>query len=107
MAKQQLTPLRPYMSFTDSNGTLTKEAYDFLQLLHRALLHALAADPTTAPDPVPSGGPVPTNTPANTVAIDGSGTLAGQYGYTQAQAQAIITKLNAIIAALVANGIMS
>lgn len=50
-----------------------------------------------APQPAAaSGGPVVTTTP----------TLAS-YGYTQPQAEAIITLLNNIRAALVANGIMS
>lgn len=101
-AKRSRAPLRPYTAFTDADGHLTKEAYDFLFELSRH-----RGDPTgVTPVAVPSGGPVPTATPSNTVAIDGSGILSGQYGYTQAQAQAIITKLNAVIDALVANGIM-
>lgn len=108
MAKPQVTPLRPYMTFTDNTGTLTKEAYDFLQLVQRGLAHALIGDPVVAPTPVPSGGPITTTPATNTVAIDGTGNLAGPYGFvTEAQAEAIITKLNAIITALVANGIMS
>lgn len=102
----KLPHIRPNMTFTDSNGTLTKEAYDALFGIQ---LRVNTLDGTTGSvTPEPSGGPAPTTSSSDTVAIDSNGNLVGPYGFTtQAQADSIITKLNAIINALVANGIMT
>jgi hypothetical protein len=70
-----IAPLRPSATFTDQNGNITKEAYDFLQQLY------LVATKT----PTASGGH-----------LAGGATLSD-----------VIAKVNLIIDALVAQGVMT
>lgn len=127
--------LRPNSTFVGKDGNLTLEGYRFLDGIYvrvggslDALNAVTLADKTwDAPNPIgsttPSTGKFTTlqattgfgcNGKAPQTAASASGTIATTaatnttpYGFTTAaQADAIITKLNLIISALIANGIM-
>lgn len=128
--------LRPNSTFVDKDGSLTLEGYRYLDGIYIRVggsldsLNAVTlADKTwDAPNPIGSttpdtgkfttlqstgafgcnGKPVRTSAPASGTIVTTAATNTSPYGFTTAaQADAIITKLNLIINALVANGIMS
>lgn len=134
--KVKVQPLRPYMMFTDKNGNLTKDAYDFLFAIFQrvggslsdldaaSLLGGNWSNPNPIGDQTPTSGKFTTLQAVNgfgcngtnpqaaytvgaAVANTGSISGTGAFGYTTAaQANDIVTKLNAVIAALKANGII-
>lgn len=127
--------LRPNSTFVDKDGNLTLEGYRYLDGIYirvggslDSLNAATLADKTwDAPNPIGSttastgrfttlqattGFGCNGKTPQTAKAVSGTiattaATNVAPYGYTTAaQADAIITKLNLIINALIANGIM-
>lgn len=123
-----IQPLRPYALWTDKNGVLTREAYDFLNNMFIRIggslssLNAITLEDHTWDAPANIGVSIPAQgqftsfgcngkTPQPAVPVSGSIAATGAtsttpFGYTTAaQANAIVTLLNQIRAALVANGI--
>lgn len=127
--KVKVPPLRPSMLFTDKNGNLAKDAYDFLFAVFQriggslsnldaaSLLDANWSNPNPIGDVTPSSGkfttfacngrnPQVSYTVGSTVVTTAS-TNTTPYGFsTAAQADDIVTKLNAVITALKNNGII-
>lgn len=130
-----ISPLRPNMQFTDSKGSLTKEAFDFLQAIFLRMggslanLNAASLENATWESPNPIGATAPNSgaftalsskngfgcngkTPQTSYTVGGTvvttaATSTTPFGFTTAaQADSIVTKLNAVITALQNNGII-
>lgn len=131
----KVPPLRPSMMFTDKNGNLTKDGYDFLFAIFNrvggslsnldaaSLLSGNWSNPNPIGNVTPSTGkfttlqatvgfacngklPQTSYSVGSTVATTGA-TSTTPFGFTTAaQANDIVAKLNAVITALQNNGII-
>lgn len=131
----KVPPLRPSMMFTDKNGMITKDAYDFLFAIFNrvggslsnldaaSLLGANWSNPNAIGDVVSSTGKFTTLQSTAGFACNGklpqtsytvgtaiastAATNTSPYGFTTAaQANDIVAKLNSVIVALKNNGII-